>query len=253
MKNILFLAVFLFPILLFGQFGESIRTGRPGQAIGAFSLGQRVFQLQTGYTYNNIEDEENQLKSSIQSSVLRLGITERFEFSGVINWQSDKVINDAFQGYLGGISNTQIGGRLNLSKNKGWLPTICIQGRLLLKAQSEPYQRAKLGSRFVLATGNKISDKLSVGTNWGITWKGNGQDPTASYVLNLSYSLNDKLGMFTEIYGQLNDFNSSFDTGLSYLINNNFQLDVSTGWQGQNATSNWFIDFGFSWRMVWRE
>lgn len=253
MKNLLFILILLCPILLYGQFGQTIRTGRPGQAIGAFSLGKKVFQLQTGYTYNKVTDSENELRSNIQSTVLRIGVSERFELSGVINWQSDRVINDAFKGYLGGVSNTQIGGRINLSKNKGWLPTIGIQGRLLLKAQSNPYQRAKLGSRFVLATGNKIDDKLSVGTNWGVIWKGNGQKPTAFYILNTSYSINDKLGTFAEIYGNLSDFTTNFDSGFAYLVNPNFQLDLSAGWQGRDGRNDWFIDFGFSWRLVWRE
>jgi len=83
-----------------------------------------------------------------------------------------------------------------------------------------------LGSKFILATGNKITDKISIGTNWGITWTGNNQNPISFYIINFSYNMNDNIGIFAEIYGNLNDFSANYDTGLSFLINRDFQLDI---------------------------
>jgi hypothetical protein len=60
------------------------------------------------------------------------------------------------------------------------------------------------------------------------------------------------LGGFVEIYGNLDDFTANYDGGLDYTITDNLKIDVSTGWQGQEEVDNWFVDFGFSWRFVWR-
>ncbi len=254
-QRTLLLAMILFPIILSAQYGESIRTGRPGQAIGGFTLGKNVFQLQTGYTLNFIEDAPWESRSVVNSSVFRVGLLEKFELSAVVNWSSDKFSPSTFQSdyHVGGISNTQIGGRVNLLENDGWKPTVGLQGRLLLKLQDEAYRRDKMGAKFLLVTGNRINDRLSVITNWGITWTGNQKEPIASYVLNVSHGISDKFGTFLEIYGDFNDFNINYDTGLSYLVNKDFQLDISTGWQGTKDVPDWFVDFGLSWRFDWRK
>ena len=170
------------------------------------------------------------------------------EISGVFNWQQDDLITIAGPMKQIGVSNTQIGLRYNILQRKGAIPAVGIQGRLLLKAQSKTYQREKTGAKFILATGNKITDWLSVGTNWMLTWTGNAPTPQGSYVLNLSFSIDEKWGSFAEIYGNLNNFDTNFDAGFSYLVNNDLQLDASAGWQGQEALEDWFIDFGVSWR-----
>ncbi len=241
------------PFIVLGQYGETIRTGRPGQAIGGFVLGKSVMQIQSGYQFNQIDSEASKMRSTIYSTVLRFGVSERIEFSGLVDWQTDKLDLDTLTTYVGGISNTQIGGRINLTENKGWVPTIGLQGRVLFKSQSEPYLRENIGGKFILATGNSLSDKLSLGTNWGITWTGNQPKPVAFYIINLSYNISQKVGTFVELYGNLNEFTTNFDAGFSYLVNKDFQLDASAGWQGRNDVSNWFIDFGVSWRVDWRK
>lgn len=252
MKKIVILILVFLPLFVFGQYGKTIRTGRPGQAIGGFALGKNVFQLQSGYNFNQVENETTSVFNTANTTVLRLGVTERFELSGVVNWQTRKTELDTTTTFIGGINNTQIGGRVNISKNKGWIPTIGIQGRALLKAQSEPFRREKLGSKFIIATGNRVNDKISIITNWGITWVGNNKKPATSYVVNVSYSVTDKIGTFAEVYGGLNSFSTNFDTGVSYLVNKDFQLDFSIGWQGNDEVIDWFTDFGLSWRLDWR-
>ncbi len=252
MKRILVIFCSFLPLMLQAQFGETIRTGRPGQAIGGFTLGKSVFQMQTGYNFNRIEQQAADLDVIVNNNVFRLGITEIFEVSGVINWQTESAKSDSLSTQVGGVSGTQLGARVNLAQNDGWLPTIGLQGRVLLKAQSEVYQRDKLGSTFIVATGNKLTDRLSMVTNWGLSWAGNDQNPRSFYVLNLSYGINERFGTFLEVYGNLEDFTANYDTGLSYLANDDFQLDFSTGWQGRDGKANWFIDMGLSWRLVWR-
>ncbi len=233
----------------FAQFGKTIRTGRPGAAIGAYTVGKNVFQIQTGFNYNEYNlDKVFNSKTWISNSVFRYGVFEKLEVSGVVNFRTDETLTITGTENQFGVSNTQIGLRYNILERKGAIPAIGLQGRLLLKAQSKEYRREKLGTIFILATGNKVTDWLSVTTNWGIIWTGNGGDPTSIYVLNTSFSLTEKWGAFLEVYGSFNAFSDNYDAGFSYLVNNDLQLDVSAGWQGQNSLVDWFIDFGVSWR-----
>jgi hypothetical protein len=178
---------------------------------------------------------------------------EKIEVSGVINLQTDQTVSATGDDTQFGVSNTQIGLRYNILQRKGAIPAIGLQGRLLLKAQSEDFRRENLGSSFILATGNKITDWLSVTTNWGLVWNGNGSEPTSLYVLNTSFSLTDRWGVFVEVFGSFNSFDANYDAGFSFLINNDLQLDFSGGWQGQNEFIDFFVDFGLSYRWHNRE
>lgn len=249
MNKLFLLLLLLCAFKSFGQYAETIRSGRPGQAIGARTLGANVFQLQTGLSFTDIDFEDSSQNTFAQSNVFRLGILERLEVSAVLVWQNDKFEETT----INGISNTQIGARYSLFTNKGWRPSVAVQGRLLLKLQDKDYRRQETGTRFIVATGNKLSDTLFLVTNWGITHIGNNSGPNYSYVINLSYSLTEKIGVFVETYGSLNTFNIDFDAGFSYLLNNDLQLDFSFGIQDEADTSNWFIDAGISWRFDWRK
>jgi hypothetical protein len=234
------------------QYAESIASGRPGQAIGARTLGENVFQAQSGFTYNDISFDDTDGNISSFTNVLRLGVLERLEVSGVLIWQYDEFKTSGISSNANGISNTEFGLRYSITTNKGWRPAIGIQGRLLLKVQDKVYQRENVGTRFILASGNKLSNSFSLTTNWGLTHSGNNSGPNYSYVINGAYSITDKLSTFLEVYGRLNDFNADLDAGLAYLVNNDLQLDISFGLQDENNESNWFIDAGISWRFDWR-
>ena len=243
----------LSPCILWGQYNETIRTGRPGQAIGAYTVGKNVFQLQSGFTYNPIENGLIETRSYSHNTVLRIGILERFEINGLVGWQYDLIKNGIDEQNRKGISNTQIGGRLNILERRGAIPAVGIQGRILLKAQSEDFRREKPGSKFILTTGNKITDWLSFGTNWGVTWSGNDQGPESLYIINGSIALTKTFGGFVEVYGSFNQFSVNYDAGFSLLLNNDLQMDISAGWQGDSQISDWFVDLGVSWRIDWRK
>jgi hypothetical protein len=52
------------------------------------------------------------------------------------------------------------------------------------------------------------------------------------YSLSYGYSLSDKTGIYTEIYGNLPENSKSnhlWDAGVTYLISNNVQLDATIG------------------------
>ena len=240
------------PNFLFGQFNETINSGRPGQSIGACTIGKKVIQIQSGISFNKVDEGMNEYNSFAENTLLRVGILEYFELRGGIRWQSDKIKMSGIEEIQKGISSTEIGGRINILESNGAKPAIGIQGSILLKAQSEDFKREKLGSNFILATENNLTNWLSLGTNWGVTWSGNNSEPESFYALSFSFGISEKFGGFCEVYGSLDDFRVNYDTGFSLLVNKDLQFDFSGGWQGDNDVSDWFLDFGVSWRLDWR-
>jgi hypothetical protein len=119
----------------------------------------------------------------------------------------------------------------------------------------EDYKAANLAPRIMLIHAQKLTDKLGLTTNWVVAWTGNNTDPAFNYTLNLSFPLGEKLGSFIENYGTVfyGDFDNKWDTGLSYLINDNFLLDMSVGYGKNDGVSSWFADAGVSWRIKFAE
>lgn len=249
----LFVIVAISTLKLNGQYAESIVSGRPGQAIGPMTVGKDVFQVQSGFTYNDIRFDESTTKSNIITNVFRWGVLEHLEVNGLLAWQNDKIQTSNFESNNSGVSDSQIGLRYNFSINRGWIPTLGFQSRLLLRLQDDEYRRNDIGAQFILITNNQIYDGFSISTNWLMTYSGFEPRPSYGYVLNLSHSINDKWGTFIEAYGGLDNLYVNIDFGLTYLLINNIQLDISCGFQGDNNISDWFFDTGISWRVDWRK
>lgn len=231
-----------------------MRSGRPGQAIGAYAVGKKVFQVQAGLTDNNFSSENPLIVVNDEEwqhiTVLRYGLTEQLEVSGVLGGQFGDDVTS-------GINNTQIGLRYNFFGNEGARPAVDLQARLLLPVGKDEIERPELGTRFILGTGNSLTDRLSLSTNLGLT-VGENIDPIKFYALALGFSITDQLGAFVEIYDNFQEFGNievDFDTGLGYMINNDLKLDVSVGWQDNVGTerNNFFVDFGVSFRFHDRE
>lgn len=259
----LFVTLILFPFILSAQYGESIRTARPGKAIGAFALGKNVFQMQNGYnvayhrgrifTAGDVVDN-----STSQNTVLRLGLTENLEISAVINWTSIETKIDSIWTSVGGVSGTQFGARYNFSTNKGLIPTMAIQYRAILGLRNEYFKSNRnnfiLGSRIVFSTGNRISKNWALTTNWILDLDHFENNPIMGYAIKTSYSISEKWSTYLELFGSLNPtLLVNFDTGLAYLVNKDFQLDISAGYYDDFSSLEYFYDFGLSWRFDWRE
>lgn len=181
------------------------------------------------------------------TAVLRYGLTEKLEVSAVGTYRNNDLFG-AETNEQSGISNTQIGLRYNILQNKGIIPAVGLQGRLLLRAQSDDFQRDNTGAKIIVATGNKLTDNLSLITNLGFTWAGNGDPARTNYSAVLSIAFGEKWSTFAEIYGNFSDFSTNFDTGLAYFCTPDLKFDASVGLYGRNSLDFLFLDAGFSWR-----
>lgn len=100
----------------------------------------------------------------------------------------------------------------------------------------------------LLVLSKSLSSRLYLITNWGVSWNGNNDTPTYSYVANLSFPFNDHLGAFVENYGSLTGgtFTTKFDTGLAWLLHNDLQLDLYAGYSKNHGLTEYFVSTGIS-------
>lgn len=252
MKQLALFILLIASTIVKAQYSETIRSGRPGQSIGAFCVGEDVFQIQSGINFNKYSDANNFSNDiAVNSNIFRFGVLEKFELSTIINYTTSKSKSPLFTSAVSGISSTQIGGRYNITSQEDGMPAMGIQGRVILKATTGDFERDSYGSRFIYMISRNMSDKIGLTSN--IIYTRFSGTNTFDYTFNFGYTINEQIEIFGEIYGNLNDFNINYDTGIGYFVNDNFKLDASTGWQGQNGSTDWFLDFGFSWRTDWRK
>ena len=87
---------------------------------------------------------------------------------------------------------------------------------------------------------------MGLGYNVGYDFFGEGKG-NLTYSISLGVSITDQFGFYIEPYGNLLEFKtyeSSFDAGITYLINDQAQLDFSFG-TGINHNMN-YLSIGYS-------
>jgi hypothetical protein len=254
MRLLLLFFLLVIPLCSQAQYAETIRTGRPGAAIGAHTTGRKVFQVQTGVNFGqNSWDPSQKLPNSHSLTVIRYGLLERLEVSAVVGFSRVKWSQLEQHDFdQKGLSAAQIGFRINVRDGQGKGPNIGIQSRLKLNVLDEDFEQQRLASAHLLAVTQKLTSKLGLAANIGLSTSGNEDDhPSGIYVLNLNTMVNQKISVFIENYGAFGQqFSSKFDTGLGYLINNDLQLDASVGYGKNDGVQDMFVDFGLSWRTV---
>jgi hypothetical protein len=107
----------------------------------------------------------------------------------------------------------------------------------------------QVGSSNILSITHPVIEVLSFGYNIGYKHEGYSTDVLLySYVV--STGIGDRLGFFVEVYGdavEFDDHTLSFDSGFTYLILENLQVDFSFA-DSFNEKYNYY-SFGLSWRI----
>ena len=90
---------------------------------------------------------------------------------------------------------------------------------------------------------------MGLGYNVGYNYFGS-RSGDLTYSIAVGISVTDQVGIYVESLGDVVEFEehkASFDTGFTYLVRDNIQLDFSFG-AGINHTMN-YISLGCSWNI----
>lgn len=249
-KQLSFLFLISSSFSAYSQFNETIRSGRPGQSIGPFTVGKSILQIQSGVDYFHYKNDADQFKGGgfLSNNVIRFGLTETFEISTQLEYKIEEVTSSDVKTRLNGLSAVDIGMRYHIYSGKGLAPSVGFQIRWRLPRVNGDYEIDQWAPRFIVVTNQSLSEKLSLTTNWGASWNGNDGTPTGHYTINLFYSISDQFGAFIENYGSVikSDFNTYLDGGFAYLVTNDLQLDLLAGYGSNNGLKEYFISAGIS-------
>tara|TARA_R110001583_G_scaffold10417_12_gene47963 strand:+ start:19833 stop:20579 length:747 start_codon:yes stop_codon:yes gene_type:complete len=245
MKKI-YTLVLLTLALNLGLKAQTIVTDRPDQTESSTTIPFKSLQIESGILVGN-EGGGDLKQLLIPTTLLRYGLTKNIELR--FGQQFERLKNDLTSESDFGISDLEIGAKIQLFKKEDVNTEIAFLSHLILPTGSKGLTSDKFGTINKLSISHELSDKLGLGYNVGYDNMGKGEGDF-TYSASLGIGLGEKFGTYVELYGEYAEFSSwgsNFDSGLTYLVRDNLQLDASFG-LGLNHKMHYF-SLGFSWNI----
>ena len=247
MKNSILISLFFISVFSYSQENEPIQTDRPDQTETPSIVPKGMFQVETGFSFQ--KNDANSNTNTLPSTLWKYGVNENFELRLITEFVSEKTAGQS----ISGINPILIGCKIKISDEKGIVPKTSFIGHLLLpNVASTNFKSDYFAPEFRFVMQHTLSKKMSFSYNLGAEWDGITPNATFIYTITTGYSFTDKLGSYIELFGfapESDKANHSFDGGITYLISNNFMLDLSSGFGITENAPNHYIAIGFSFRI----
>ena len=250
----LFMTLVFLPIFAQQERPELI-TDRPDATEAPSVVVRGALQIESGALFTSFEDDVLQTNTTTyNTTLLRFGLLENLELR--LGWnfveQRNKLSTAQEEVIQNGLSPLLLGMKVNITQEKGWLPTIGLIGHLFLPfTASDDFKPQNTSVDFRFAFDHTLSDSSSIAYNLGAQWEADTPGAAYIYTLAYGYSLTDSFGLYAELYGDMPENNSAnhyWDAGLTYLVLPNLQLDATVGTsitEGQDI----LVSAGFSYRI----
>lgn len=259
----------------YSQFTDQINSNRPGKSAGAFSVGKKVFQIESGMYYIN----ESHDVLNYDANGFGLDLTARYGFfkeqlEVVLDaqFQMDKYKSDILNTNRSGLRNTTLGAKYLFYDpyKKGeekpniysWKANHKFKWKSLIPAISgyagvnytmdNDYSipdEATISPKIMLITQNHFRGKWVFVTNL-IADKITSDAKNFGYILTITYGVNEKWSAFFENKGIKGDYYSDgiFTLGATHLLMDNLQVDASISKNIKTSPDLVYGGIGFSWR-----
>jgi len=243
-KIVLFFLLFV----NYSTYGQELITDRPDQTESSSTVPRKTLQIESGLLLGFAEGEDISLREILAPTTLfRYGVTKGFEIRMVhqlISIKNKKTSED-----FTGIGDLEVGAKIQIFQKDGVNTEIAFLSHLLLPTGTEEVSIDNYGTINKLSISHELTDNIGIAYNLGYNYFGI-DDGFFTYSLVFGIGITEKAGIYLETYGNvgiLDEYLANFDTGFTYLLKENFQLDFSFG-TGINYKMN-YISAGFSWNI----
>ena len=227
------LLTFIFFSICFSSLYSQLTSERPDQTESSLVLSKGHVQIETGIS---IEDSESNI-----NTLFRIGIIDGIE----MRLNSNYLINDDISNLKkSSFSDFEIGAKFKILDEDNNRIKIGFLTHLSVPTAPEIFSYNEYGLLSRVLISHDLKNDSQIGYNIGYN-KYNNYDGQFIYTVAYGKSLGS-FGVFFEIFGDesSNNSNLNFDSGITYLIDNDKQLDLSVG-RGLNSDM-FYIAAGFS-------
>ena len=247
MKKLCLIIMMFISQFIAAQTSEPIQADRPDQTETPAIVPKGMFQVETGFTFQ--KNDAFSKTSTLPTILWKYGVNENFELRLITEFTSEKIFDEKQDGLL----PIYVGFKVKISDEKGIVPKTSFIAHVgLPSAANSKYKTDFYAPEFRFVMQHTLSKKMSLSYNLGAEWDGFSAEPTFLYTLTTGYSITNKFGSYIEIFGfapQKDKANHNFDAGITYLINNNFMLDLSSGIGITDNAPDHYLAVGFSFRI----
>ncbi|MEJ2596378.1 MAG: transporter, partial [bacterium] len=224
-KSILWFILLLF---IFSNIEAQILTDRPDQTESAATVPGGSLQVESGL-FLGYEEYTNPSARILllPTNLFRYGLADIIEIRLVSQFLSLKVEDETYQG----IDDLQIGTKIRLLGGSDRNTQIAFLTHLLVPTGTNGVSIENFGTINKLSISHTLTENMGLGYNVGYDYFGFGKGIIV-YSLSLGIGINERLAIFLEPYGNvpdLEEFILNFDTGFTFLANDNLQFDFLFG------------------------
>jgi len=231
-------------------------TDRPDQTESALTVPRGTFQVETGIIVENNEtNSERYTGVTYNTSLIRFGILDNLEFragTSVLRLTIES-LDTQDENVLQGLTPFGVGTKIAIAEEEKILPAMALITMLTLPQTGDiEFQQPHISPSMILAMSKTISPRYSAGANLGLSWNGEDAFIETFYSLVLGGEIMKRMGAFIELYGFLPEDETGdhrFDAGITYLVLDNLQFDISSGVGINDPAPDYFVSFGLSLRL----
>lgn len=239
MKKILLAVLILTPIFLNAQTENPepvINTDRPGASDASRTVPQGYLHIESGFLFSkeSINATQEQQLINYNNTLIRYGLFKGLELRMNQSVLSSRILENGQEigvGWQNGLAPLMLGLKVNLTEENGLLPETAIVAEVNLPKGEGNFTQENYIYRFNLSALNHLNSDWLLVYNLGIFQSFADESTEFNYTLRSSYTIN-KYTPFIEFYGTRTKNTTPLNyvnAGVSYLVNNHFQLDVHAG------------------------
>ena len=258
------------------QFTNVINSNRPGFSESPYSVGTRVYQLETSLFYRETNKYPTFYRPQsygvdflLRSSFLN----EKLEFNINLAYQNEEIgfqniFNSSYQ--KTGISKLIVAAKYLVFEKKyedkskeirSWvarnsfdwkrlIPSVAIYAGANTGIPENIYKANSFSPKVGILLQNDLSDNFNIITN--VFYDRIGTElPELSYIVTATYSYRPRWSIFIENQTMFdkNQYQSNIGTGIAFLFNRNLQLNSSFRLLADGKSSGFYSSFGASYRL----
>lgn len=225
-----------------------IATDRPDQTETPFLVPARLFQVETGFTFERTDEDASSF--SHPSMLLKYGAGANFELRLEWEWMTAETGDRRNAGIL----PVSIGCKIHIATEDGFIPQTAFIGHISLPdLASESFRAATYAPDFRFTMQHTLGEDVSLGYNLGAEWDGESPEPSFLYTLTAGFSLGSSIGCYAELYGfapRKRAAEHNLDGGFTWQFARNILFDISGGIGVTSNAPEYFAGIGCSFRLM---
>ncbi len=235
-------------------------TDRPGLYCGTYVMPPGVFQIEAGLGFERNEAGGLESEAILAPAVLRLGLLRSLEFrvsTTAVPRLQETTMNS--RSSRSGISSPAVGlkWRFAEASEQSSAPSLALLFSLNLPAGSRPFRPDEPEPGLVLASDFALDGETTLSTNIGVSFPFDSDAgehfQEVFYAVALGRSLGQRSGWFMEVAGTASSTDGVgstlvVDGGVTHILTNDLQLDLSLIRGLTSETADWTVVGGISLR-----